>query len=90
MEKYRRVEQPQQRKGNSMVLRKALRSSAQAGAEAIWHFWLGMGFIVTGVLVGLLGMVFRMNLLLFGLASLIVIAGMVQLSFWSRMRQCWL
>ena len=75
-----------------MVLRKAayLRGGVHAGAEATWHFWWGMAFIFTGVLVGLLGIAVHMNLLLFGLASLIVIAGMVQLSFWSKLRQCWL
>ena len=75
-----------------MVLQTAaeLRVGVEAGTEATWHFCLGFGLSVTGMLVVLVGMALRMNLLVLGLASLILIAGMIQLSFWSRLRRCWL
>ncbi len=56
----------------------------------VWRLWLGLGLIVTGILIGLFGLSDGLNLIVMALASLVVLVGLIQFSLWSRLRHCWL
>ncbi|PYX78352.1 MAG: hypothetical protein DMG70_31975 [Acidobacteria bacterium] len=55
-----------------------------------WRLWLGLSLSVFGVLIALLGLGMDMTLTFLALAVLTVSTGLIQLSLWSKRRQCWL
>lgn len=55
-----------------------------------WRLWLGFSLIILGILITLLGRNLDIPLTFIALALLTTSVGLIQLSIWSKFRQCWL
>lgn len=57
---------------------------------ATWRLWLGLGLVALGTLSAVLSIASNLMLIFLALSVLMVLAGLVQLSLWSKLRRSWL
>jgi hypothetical protein len=57
---------------------------------AAWRLWLGLTLEVVGILLAVLSIGTGLMLMGLALAVLTLIVGLIQVSFWSRVRHVWL
>ena len=55
-----------------------------------WRLWLGLSLEVLGILVAVFSIGTSIMLVGLALGVLTVIVGLIQVSFWSRVRRVWL
>ena len=55
-----------------------------------WRLWLGLALEVLGILVAVFSIGTDIMLVGLALGVLTVIVGLIQVSFWSRVRRVWL
>ncbi len=74
----------------SMQIKPEIGGPITLPAGTAWRLWLGLSLSILGILIALLSIGTEMILILLALAVLIVLVGLIQISFWSKLRQCWL
>jgi hypothetical protein len=57
---------------------------------AVWRLWLGLILEALGILIAVFSIGTGIMLIGLALAALTVIVGLIQVSFWSRVRHVWL
>jgi hypothetical protein len=57
---------------------------------ATWRLWLGLGLVALGTLSAVLSIGRNLMLIFLALSVLMVLAGLVQFSLWSKLRRPWL
>lgn len=67
-----------------------IRSTVLKVGSATWRLWLGLGLCALAILIAAVSTPRSVMLMFLALSALVVLAGLVQLSLWARLRRSWL